>query len=281
MYLDSASLKPPTLGDWRASTQPVLSRFGVDGWRNFVWTGRMNLKTASLLPFLFVALQAQSEVRLPALFSDNMVLQQGKPVPVWGWADDGEVILIRFRGQQVRTTAKNLKFEAKLRPLKAGGPDTLIVSTGTQTLEFTNVLVGEVWICRGHSNMEWTLNHSYQAGAYMASATNSQIRLFLVPKNRTATPTTVIDSRWERLSSKSVQYFSAVGYYFGRDLQKARGVPVGLIGTYWGGTPAESWMDRESLEINPRYKTEILDSYEQSMKWWRAEMDKWEKEKAA
>ena len=241
----------------------------------------MNLKTTALLPFLFAALQSQSEVRLPALFSDNMVLQQGKPVPVWGWADDGEVITIRFRGQQVRTTAKNLKFEAKLKPLKAGGPDTLTVSTGTQSLDFTNVLVGEVWICSGQSNMEWPLNNSYQAEADIASATNSQLRLFLVPKNRTATPTRVIDSRWERLSPKSVQYFSAVGYYFGRDLQKARGVPVGLIGTYWGGTPAESWMDRESLEINPRYKTEILDGYEQSMKWWRAEMEKWEKEKAA
>lgn len=241
----------------------------------------MHLKRLLLLVLLAVGLEAQSEVRLPALFSDNMVLQQGKPVPIWGWADDGEVVTVKFRGQKSTAVASNLKWEVRLRPLKGGGPDVLTVSTRSQTIQFTNVLVGEVWVCSGQSNMEWPLKASFEPDADIASATNSRIRLFVVPKNRTATPTVLINSRWEELSPQTVQSFSAVGYYFGRALQRARNVPVGLIGTYWGGTPAESWMDRESLEINPRFRAEVLDNYADSLKRWRAEMDKFEREKAA
>jgi sialate O-acetylesterase len=100
-----------------------------------------------------------------------------------------------------------------------------------------------------------------------------------VPKNRTETPTTVIKSSWEVMSPESVPSFSAVGYYFGRDLQKARNVPVGLIGTYWGGTPARSWMDRESLEINPRYQAEILDAQSAAVKSWKEALAQWQKER--
>src|SRR5690349_23083082 len=214
----------------------------------------MNFKRLSIVfAALFIAtFGLQAELRLPALFSDNMVLQQGMPVPVWGWADDGEAITVKFRGQTVTATTMNLGWSLKLRPLKAGGPDVLTVSTKSKTIEFKNVLVGEVWVCSGQSNMEWPLRMAYQPEDDIAAANNPQIRLFLVPKNRTECPTTVIKASWQTLSPKSVEGFSAVGYYFGRDLQKARKVPVGLIGTYWGGTPAESWMDRGSLEINPR-----------------------------
>ncbi len=232
--------------------------------------------------FLFsAALGARAEVRLPALFSDNMVLQQGQPVPVWGWADDGEVVTVKFRGQKATVTAVNLKWRVTLRPLTAGGPDVFTVSTKTQTIRLTNVLVGEVWVCSGQSNMEFPLRGSFQAEADIAAATNPQIRLFDVPKNRLDSPTVLIRSAWQTLSPQSVQGFSAVGYYFGRDLQKARKVPVGLIGTYWGGTPAESWMSREALEINPRYRTEILDTYAAADREWRRKMDAFEQEKAA
>jgi sialate O-acetylesterase len=224
---------------------------------------------------------AWAEVRLPALFSNNMVLQQGVPVPVWGWADDGEVVTIRFRGQTVSVTAANLKWAATLRPLKAGGPEVLTVRTKSRTLVFTNVLVGEVWVCSGQSNMEWPLKNSFEPEADLAGATNSQIRLLKVPKHRTDTPTVSLHSSWQVLSPKSVESFSAVGYYFGRDLQQARKVPVGLIGTYWGGTPAESWMDHESLEINPRYQVEILDPFPGINKSWHEAMEAYQEEKAA
>src|SRR4029077_14485009 len=138
-----------------------------------------------------------------------------------------------------------------------------------------------VWVCSGQSNMEFPLKNSFQSEADLAGATNSQIRLFNVPKHRTDTPTVLVKSAWEVLSPKSVESFSAVGYYFGRDLQQARNTPVGLIGTYWGGTPAESWMDRESLETNPRYQAEILDPFPAASKAWRQAMETYEQEKAA
>ncbi len=243
----------------------------------------MKFKPALCVPVLVLAaiFCSRAEVRLPAMFSDNMVLQQGMPVPVWGWANDGEVVTIKFRGQKVTVTAKNLAWEAMLKPLRAGGPDIFTVSTRDNTLEFTNVLVGEVWLCSGQSNMEFPLKNSFESDCDIASATNAQIRLFNVPKNRLDSPTTRIKSAWETLSPGSVQGFSAVAFYFGRDLQQARKVPVGLIGTYWGGTPAESWMDRAALEIRPRFQTEILDTFAAAMKSWRAQMDKFEQEKAA
>src|ERR1043166_1921838 len=98
------------------------------------------------------ALSAQAQLQLPALFSDNMVLQQGTRVTVWGWADDGEVVTVRFRGQKVSATAHNLKWSVQLHSLKAGGPDALTITAKSRTLQFTNVMVGEVWLCSGQSN---------------------------------------------------------------------------------------------------------------------------------
>jgi sialate O-acetylesterase len=233
--------------------------------------------SASLLA---IALTAQGEVKLAAPFSDNMVLQQGAKVPVWGWADEGEMITVKFRGQKVTAKAVDKKWCAVLRPLKAGGPDVLTVSTKNQTIKFADVLVGEVWVCSGQSNMEWPLRNSFQPEADIAAATNSQIRLLKVPKNRMESPTVTIKSTWEFLSPQSVEGFSAVGYYFGRDLQKARKVPVGLIGTYWGGTPAEAWISRPALESNPRYQAEILEAGAAAIKDWRLKMSEFEKEKA-
>jgi sialate O-acetylesterase len=227
------------------------------------------------------SLAARAELRLPEVFSDNMVLQQGMPVPVWGWADDGEAVTIKFRRQKITVKAVNLGWRAELRALKSGGPEVLSVSSGKQTFQFTNVLVGEVWVCSGQSNMEWPLSAAYQSQADVAAATNGQIRLFKVPKNRLESPTVRIKSAWETLSPRSAEGFSAVGYYFGRALQEARKVPVGLIGTYWGGTPAETWMDRASLELNPRYQAEILDPFAAASRNWRQATDTYEREKAA
>ena len=232
------------------------------------------------LTVLCAAVAVQAEVRLPALFSDNMVLQQAMPVPVWGWADDGEVVTVKFRGQRVSTTTRNLKWAVKLRGLKAGGPEILTIATKTRTLRFTNVMVGEVWVCSGQSNMEWPLDKAFQPEADIASATNSLIRLFKVPNVKSDAPTVKINSAWEVCSPQGVAGFSAVAYYFGRDLQKARKVAVGLIQSGWGGSPAEAWMSREALEINPRYQTEILDPYPASEKTWREALAAWEKEKA-
>jgi sialate O-acetylesterase len=220
-------------------------------------------------------------VRLSALFSDNMVLQQGMDVPVWGWADDGEVISVQFRGQKVSTTTHNGKWSVSLHNLKAGGPDVLTIATKTRSLQFTNVLVGEVWVCSGQSNMELALSQSFDSAPDIASATNTLIRLFNVPNVKADAPTVRIKSSWTVCSPQAVGGFTAVGYFFGRDLQKTRKVPVGLIQSDWGGSPAEAWMSREALETNPRYETEILDSNAEAWKKHQEAVIAYEIEKAA
>src|SRR5215471_15220892 len=204
---------------------------------------------------------ARANVRLPAIFSDNMVLQQDARVPVWGWADEGEEVTVRFRDQLSKTKAKNGKWMVKLHGLKPGGPDVLMVQ-GKNHLDFTNVLVGEVWVCSGQSNMEWPLKNSFESEADITAATNSLLRLLVVPKVKANTPQDDFKGQWKVASPETASSFSAVAYYFGRDLQQALKVPVGLIDTCWGGSPAEVWMSEEALASNPDYKRDILDAYD-------------------
>jgi len=229
---------------------------------------------------LLAGQMAWAELRLPALFSHNAVLQQGTAVNIWGWADEGEVVSISYRGEQVTAVTSSGKWSAQLKYLTPGPAATLTVATKSNRLQRTNVIVGEVWVCSGQSNMEWPLNQSFRPEADIASATNSQIRLFLVAKKKAETPTNDVAGAWVVCSPKSVAGFSAVGYYFGRDLQEVRKVPVGLIGTYWGGSPAEAWMRRAVLEANPGYKSEILDQFEVAQKNYQAALATYEKEKA-
>src|SRR4051812_21797729 len=214
---------------------------------------------------------ARAEVRLPALFSDNLVLQQGMPVPIWGWADDGEEVKVTFRGQTVSTTAKNGKWIVKLASLKPGGPEVLVVA-GKNKIELHNVLVGEVWICSGQSNMELALKQAFEGEKDINSSANPQLRLFHVPKTKANEPATDVKASWKDSGPQTTPDFSAVAYYFGRDLQKARKVPVGLIETCWGGSPAEVWMSQAVLEGNAEYKRDILEAYQETV----AKMEKQE-----
>lgn len=225
-------------------------------------------------------LNTRADFQIAPVFSDNMVLQQGQPLPVWGWADDGERITVKFRGQQASATAWNGKWSVRLRRAKAGGPDPFTVSSPARTVTFTNVLVGEVWVCSGQSNMEWPMERSFDPAGDIASATNTLIRLLEVPNTRSDAPSVVIKSAWQVCSPEAIKKFSAVGYYFGRELQQTRRVPIGLIRTDWGGSPAEAWMSRESLEIKARYQAEILDSYPAAFKNYLAAFAAWEGEKA-
>jgi sialate O-acetylesterase len=213
---------------------------------------------------LTLILDANADVRLPALFSDNMVLQQKQRAPVWGWADDGEEVKVTFRGKTVKAKAKDGKWMVNLSGLSAGGPDVLVVE-GKNRIEVKNVLVGEVWVCSGQSNMEWPLKASFESTNDVASSANPKLRLFLVTKAKANTPQQDVKAQWKECNPETVPGFSAVAYYFGRDLQRARNVPVGLIGTYWGGSPAEVWMSQQTLESNPEYKHDILDAYTEAM----------------
>ncbi|HKQ75697.1 MAG TPA: sialate O-acetylesterase [Blastocatellia bacterium] len=226
-----------------------------------------------------VATAVYADIKLPSIISEGMVLQQGINVPLWGWADEGESVAIEFQGQKFTTMAKGGKWMVRLKPLKAGGPFTLSLS-GKNRIEFKNVLVGEVWICGGQSNMGWRLNQSDNADAEIASAKYPMIRLFSVPRAEVDTPVIDVKAEWKECSPETAATFSAVGYYFGRDLHKARNVPIGLINNAVGGSPAESWMsavvldaDTEYKQFNPDYQKR-MELYEKAMEKQREDAEK-------
>ncbi len=207
----------------------------------------------ALLTSTVIAAAVYADIKLPALISDGMVLQQGINAPLWGWADEGESVTVEFQNQKVNTKAKDGKWIVRLKPLKAGGPFSLIIS-GKNRIEYKNVMVGEVWICGGQSNMGWRLNQSENAEAEIAAAKYPMIRLFNVPRSEVGAPVTDMKSEWKECSPESAAVFSAVGYYFGRDLLKARNTPIGLINNAVGGSPAESWTSAEILNADSEYK---------------------------
>src|SRR6266542_3841984 len=223
----------------------------------------------------------RAEVRLPAVFSDNLVLQLGMRTPIWGWADEGEKVTVTFRGKKVSATARNGKWLVKLPSAKAGGPDTLLVE-GKNRIELKNVLVGEVWICSGQSNMEFPLDRSFESEKDIANSANPNLHLFTVTKSKANEPMDDVKASpnigWVECNPDSAQKFSAAAYYFGRALQKARGVPVGLIHTSWGGSPAEVWVREAVLAADPEYKRDILDTYPAKLERHQADLAKWEKE---
>ncbi len=230
--------------------------------------------------FFLAALTASATVRLPALFSDNMVLQRGTTVRVWGWADDGEKVTVTFRNQKKSTVARGGKWSVKLSSLKAGGPDIFRVA-GENSIELTNVLVGEVWLCSGQSNMQFPLKSSFNAQDDIAASSSPQLHLFVVPRVKSNEPLHDVKSNWRVSNPETSSGFSAVAYYFGRDLQKALAVPVGLIQSDWGGSPAEVWMSEKVLENNPRYKKEILEGYLESEKQYQKSLAELPKEKGS
>ncbi len=167
-----------------------------------------------LVTAFVVATNARADVKLPSLISNGMVLQQGMSVPLWGWADEGEAVTVEFQNQKVTATTKDGKWMVRLKSLKAGGPFTLTIS-GKNKIELANVLVGEVWICSGQSNMQWQLRQTDNADAEIASAKYPMIRLFTVPRSEVDVAAKDVKSEWKECSPETVAAFSAVGYYFG------------------------------------------------------------------
>jgi sialate O-acetylesterase len=197
--------------------------------------------------------EARADVKPHALFSNGMILQQGMKVPVWGTAEEGEKVTVQFQGQEVSATAKDGKWMVHLESLKAGGPYEMTIG-GKNQLHLKDVLVGEVWVASGQSNMEWPVRLSAEPEKTIKQSKNPNIRLFTVPKKPAAIPLHEVQGSWLECGPDTVVNFSAVAYFFGRELQKALHVPVGLIHTSWGGTPAESWTSRSALEAEPALK---------------------------
>ena len=208
---------------------------------------------------------ARAEVKPNSLFSDGAVLQQGVAVPVWGTAKDGEQVTVKLQEQTVTTTAKDGRWLVRLKPLQPGGPLTLTVAGESNSVVISNVLVGEVWLCSGQSNMAFQLALAANGAEAVAAARDPQLRLFTVPFNPMDTPGTNAQASWAESSPETAGGFSAVAWFFGRDLRKALRVPVGLITSAVGGTPAEAWTSRATLEGDPELKG-TLERYADSIK---------------
>lgn len=194
-----------------------------------------------------------ADVKLPNIFSDHMVLQRDQAVPIWGWAEPGEQVMVSIAGQSLMTQADaDGKWRVDLAPLSVGDPLTLVVD-GKNRLERKDILVGEVWICSGQSNMGWTVGASFDADLHLLTAKNPQLRLLTVSNRGTQTPLDEVDGTWQLSTPEEVEQFSAVGYFFGLQLQKTLGVPIGLIDNAWGGSRCEAWIRRDLLDANPSY----------------------------
>ena len=200
---------------------------------------------------------AHANVVLAPLFTDNAVLQRDKPVPVWGTADAGEKVAVSFAGQSVATTADAAgKWSVALTALPANATPADLVVKGNNTLTLTNVVVGEVWIASGQSNMEWVLKNTYDAALEVAgSAGNPLIRHIKIAKKVSDTPITTATGTWQVASPATSGEFTAVGYHFALDLYRVLNVPVGIINSSWGGTRVEAWIDPASLKANPAFES--------------------------
>jgi sialate O-acetylesterase len=246
-------------------------------------------------------------VRLPAIFGDNMVLQRNVKVPIWGWAEIGEKVEVGFMGKTYKTVAgSDGKWSLKLGSYKAGGPYQMTVGSKTFTLTFKNILIGDVWVVSGQSNMEFGIQTEQHAADAILNATDAQIHFFFVPMTKSLHPvydvaTQASDSpngRWVVCSPAMMadpkwawHGFSAVGYYFAQQLRKSTGVPMGMVATYKGGTPAQAWISEDGLKQAPAFSkyvdahqalvdkyTENNDGYPQKLAVYRDSLKTWNTE---
>ena len=213
------------------------------------------------LAFMAVAMSVQAEVKMSNVFGNNMVLQRDLPAPVWGTADAGEEVTVEFAGQKKTAKADAAgKWMVKLDPLKVSSePLTMTVSsskiTQSPNLQIQNILVGEVWICSGQSNMQWSVKSSNEPEKEIPAATYPDIRLFTVPNTKSDFPQGDIKSSWQLCSPETIPSFSAAAYFFGREINKTLKVPVGLINTSWGGTRIEPWTPPVGFNSVPELKS--------------------------
>lgn len=225
---------------------------------------------------------SHADVKLPAIISDHMVLEKTAKVPVWGKADPGEEVTITLEGQSVKATAgADGKWKAVLDLSQSGqGPFEMTVQ-GKNTIKISDVVVGEVWVASGQSNMEWILTNTDDAQAEIAKSANPLLRQFAVKKATSAVPLDDCEGRWVSASPETAGAFTAVGYYFGKALQSELKVPVGLIHTSWGGTPSEAWTSEPSLDSDAGLKAgkeklyNLIKTQPEDQKKWVTAFGEW------
>ena len=209
---------------------------------------------------------AQSKVTLSSFFSDNMVLQQQSECHIWGWAEPGKKVMVMtsWDKKSYSTSAHwDGRFEVVIKTPKAGGPYTIWLRDG-DTVQLSNVMIGEVWICSGQSNMEMQMKGFKQQPVEgtteeLLRCKDEQLRLFTVKRNASLTPVNDVTGQWNEANSASVRDFSATAYYFGRALRSTLDVPVGLIVTSWGGSACEAWMQADWLKAFPKVNQHVTE----------------------
>lgn len=205
------------------------------------------------LALLLAGAPCAQAVELPRMFSDGMVLQRGQPIPVWGRATPGAKVAVTFDGNAVSAVADAKgNWRITLQAHAAGGPLKMRIDDGSAPVDLDDVLVGDVWLASGQSNMEWPLAQTEGADAAIAAANDPLIRHFKIPKSWSSTPQWQLQGgEWVSASPESVGQFSAAAYYFAIELRKATGVPIGIIDSTWGGSRIETWMDAATQGLDP------------------------------
>jgi sialate O-acetylesterase len=256
---------------------------------------KLPLFTTALCAFLAGLSRAPADIQMPAIFGDHMVLQRDMRTPVWGKADPWETVSVSIGSRHAQTVAdESGKWRVALEPMAVSAEPLEMKVQGKNTLVFQDVLIGDVWICSGQSNMEWSLAKSDGGSQALARADYPEIRFFELANRVTFTPQDDCEGKWVVCSagSKELAAFSGVAFFFGREIFESQGVPMGLIGSYRGGTPAQAWMSFEALDSVPAlkhfaddyiqkkenlpqaietYKDETLPAWTRAVKQWREE----------
>ena len=223
------------------------------------------LFSSSILVVIFSAFFVQAETKLPSILGSHMVLQQGEKCPIWGWDEAGTGVTVSFAGQTHTTKAgKDGRWQVSLNAMKVNAKGAALTIKGSSTVKLEDVLVGEVWLCSGQSNMEWTVSRSANPKEEIANGNHPLIRHIKIPHRPSAKPESNVSSTgWQPCTPKVVANFTAVGYYFGRHLHKKLNVPIGLIGSNWGGTRIEPWIPPVGFKSVPALKANFADKLDQ------------------
>ncbi len=264
----------------------ALSQFGISlpcfgrlfGWFvSFEELARVVL--ATLLALSGLSLPSFAQTRLASIFNDDMVLQRDRPIIIWGWDAPGAQVSAKFGTVSGRTRAsEDSSWSLTLPAMAAGGPHELVI-VGSETIRRKNILLGEVWLCSGQSNMEFRLDRSDGGDDAIAVSDDPFLRLCTIPRALADTPQRHGEARWAVAGPKAAATFSAAAYWFGKMLRDSLRIPIGLVHASWGGTAAESWMPREVLETHPSFRS-IIDRWEEGLRTFPEKQAEYLKRKA-
>ncbi|MEZ0538123.1 sialate O-acetylesterase [Fibrella arboris] len=217
------------------------------------------MKTRLSFLLLFLSGTAFGQVRMARLFTDHVVLQRQKPIPVWGWAKPREAVTVTMAGQKQQAKAdESGKWLVRFTPLEAGGPHTLAATAKSGSATASDVLIGDVWLCSGQSNMEWTVKQSDNFAKEKKNANFPQIRHLRVDHELALTPQQELKAgAWQLASAETVGDFTAVGFFFARELYQKLNIPIGLVHSSWGGSQVEGWISREGMMSNDELRPTI------------------------